>query len=81
MPKPITTFYKTLIEKRCQTLNREIPRKYKNQLNGKTAQENYAEYKREQQKEFVFDRHTIADLENLVEKSLSDILATLKFAL
>lgn len=59
-------------------LNREPPSRYKNQLNGKTATENYIDFKREQQTEFEIDRN---ELKKQIEVALSDILATLKLPL
>ena len=58
--------------------NRELPSKYKNQLNGKTATENYIDFKKEQQAEFEIDRN---ELKKQIEVALSDILATLKLPL
>jgi hypothetical protein len=59
-------------------LNREPPSRYKNQLNGKTATENYIDFKREQQTEFEIDRN---ELKKQIEVALSDILATLNLPL
>lgn len=59
-------------------LNREPPSRYKNQLNGKSATENYIDFKKEQQTEFEIDRN---ELKKQIEVALSDILATLKLPL
>lgn len=61
-------------------LNKEIPTKYKNQLNGKSLQENYREYKKQQHEEFIFSLSQKAkeDLRAEIESAIGDILNSLK---
>lgn len=62
-------------------LNREPPSRYKNQLNGKTATENYIDFKNEQREQFEKSLIDKNELKEQIEVALSDILSTLKLPL
>ena len=57
----------------------KMPLKYYNQLNGKNAQENYAEYKRLNNNNNIslLDREAENELKKLIENSVDDIIKML----
>lgn len=54
----------------------KMPKKYYNQLNGKTAQENYADYINT--KSNLKDLIPLDDLQSCIESAIDDILKSLK---
>ena len=55
--------------------DKELPMIFRNQLNGKSAQETYIEFKRQQQKELFPELEQ--ELRDKIEKTIQDILSTL----
>lgn len=54
----------------------KMPKKYYNQLNGKTAQENYADYINT--KSNLNDLIPLDELQNCIENAVDDIIKALK---
>lgn len=54
-------------------------KKYENQINGKSIQENYNNTIEERQTAFEVQKKFSPELSSLLEKTISDLLKTLKF--